>query len=99
MSYRISYENGTVTKKKRSHLKDRYRILLRFVVVLIVCIAGVCVLRGHANKFMDYMLPGDPETTQSALTAMSEEIKDGRPLKDVITTFCREIIDNASTQK
>lgn len=99
MSYRISYDNGAATKKFRLYSKTGNRVFLRLVVVLAVCVAGICVLSGQANKLVDYILPGDPDTTKSALTAMTDEIKAGRPLKETITTFCREIIYNASARK
>lgn len=41
-----------------------------------------------------WLLPGNPDVTQAAITNLVEDVQSGAPVGDAVTAFCREIIDS-----
>lgn len=42
-----------------------------------------------------WIIPGDPEVTEGAVSSFVAELKDGKSAGEAITVFCREILENA----
>ncbi len=45
---------------------------------------------------LQWLLPGDPETTSAAFGSMVEDFRAGNTFTEAVTTFCREILENAN---
>lgn len=92
MGYRILYDN----EKMRIEKENRKTFHVKVTSVLLVCllVIGSLKLIGW-DKLKHYLLPGDPEVTESAFICMVENIRSGESVKDAITTFCVEIIEHA----
>ena len=99
MAYQISYDNGSTRKKNKVKIPDKRKILFRFVIVVIICTAGVFLLNNGKERIWDYIIPGDPQITENALSDMAAEIKNGGSVREAIASFCREIISNAGITK
>ncbi len=98
MSYRISYNNSVPIGKSRIRFKLRKRVILKAAIMLLICATVLFAINHKDGLVIKYILPGDSEVTERAISIMLNDIKDGRPVKDSVVTFCREIIDNASVQ-
>lgn len=92
MGYRILYHSETmqVVKEKRKNTANRLITALLFFLLILGCLKFV-----GWDKLMHYLLPGDPEVTETALSGMVESIRTGESVKDAITAFCLEILDHA----
>ncbi len=91
MSYRIEYNPE---KKKRYPLTTGF-MPKWLIFAVIIMVALFAVQRLDTNKTIrTWLLPGDPEITDAALSSMVEDIREGESVKDAITTFCLEIIDH-----
>ena len=47
------------------------------------------------NKGPNWLLPGDPEVTEAALSIMIERLSEGEAFGEAVTAFCKEIIAGA----
>ena len=92
MSYRISYSSVSIPEHVSASQTAKKRAVLRLLIAVIICVIGVCVLKGHTDTILNLVLPGDPEVTKNAIEIMSDEIKAGSSLKDAIVAFCEEIV-------
>lgn len=83
MSYRIVYgkQNG------QSHIQ------MRILIAFVICISLICF--GYFGR--DLFLPVDAAATGEALEAMVDSVVSGEKLSDAVTTFCREILNNAKS--
>ena len=85
MGYRIAYSQETSHKFPEKTRKKRPLLWVSTGALLIGLLAGGWKL----------LLPGDPETTQTALTHLVEDIRAGESVSQAVTAFCQEIVDNA----
>lgn len=94
MGYRIEYD----PKLKRKYpIKVRFgnrKMLLLTVVVLGAFILGLIGVNNRSD-FKNWLLPGNPQVTEAALSSMIADIRAGEHVKDAITAFCLEIMENA----
>ncbi len=92
MGYRILYDNERmqINRDNSKHFGSR------IISVMLICllVLGSLKLIGW-DKVKHYMLPGDPAVTETAFNSMIESIRAGESVKDAVTAFCVEIIDNA----
>ena len=84
MGYRIAYDSQTAYKIP---LKARKKLPVRWVIT------GTLVIGLLAGGWK-WLLPGDPQKTQSALVGLAEDIRSGASFSQAITAFCREIVNN-----
>lgn len=98
MSYTIQYgPSGKAEAEWNSSRTKRKRRTAAAILLAVVAI-GVLLL-GGADRVRDFLIPGDPEVTKAAFAQFTENIRQGEPVGDAITAFCREIIDNADIQE
>ena len=92
MGYRIDYG-----LQKKIPISQRRKRGGTGILIGIGAVLAVMALRltGFGEVLWHWILPGDPEVTQTALTAMIEDIRNGSELSDAITAFCREILNGA----
>lgn len=93
MSYRIQYSSGN--KKKypvKTPLSKKAKGLIAAgaaAVLLMLCSMN------YGQVIKSLLLPGDPDVTAAALSAMIADIQAGGKLADAVSAFCLEIIENA----
>ena len=91
MAYKIQYSPDTASRYPQAAVKKPVRI--RHWMTAIVAIAAALWI--HFYGVPDFLIPGDPEITNAAATAMMGEIKNGAALGDAVTSFCKMILDGA----
>ena len=87
MGYSIRYGPRIPAEKKRGRWQCVAALILAGAIVLL------CVDIWNGRQ---WLLPGDPQVTAQALETMAESIREGESLREAITCFCREIIENAA---
>ena len=93
MSYRVSYnpELSALYPQKMPHIR---KISKSFVVIgLAMALTAGAFLR---DNIFHVLIPGDPEVTAAAFSAMVERVEMGEPLRESLLVFCQEIIVNGS---
>lgn len=96
MGYMIQYspeDNGKYPNKATIQGK---RIFLRIVKLMIISVLLFATIH-YRHKLVQWLLPGDGETTLIALESFSERLRDGESVKDAVTAFCSEILSDASS--
>lgn len=92
MSYHVEYN---------PELRKRYPVTKKppdqkLVKKLIFAILAVVIIYGTVRSGLAKMLlPGDPDATISAFSAMVTDVKSGDGVREAWIAFCRNIIDNA----
>ena len=89
MAYRIVY--GTESHKRRKI----NRWTLAASLVGLSALVLLYRLSGMDEIILNFLLPGDPDTTLAAAWTMIQSIQDGAAVKDAFFVFCQEIIDHA----
>ena len=92
MGYRIAY---SPEDNRRYPMHKRYKIKRKWIIPVAAFLILTAVLFSRVDALRRFLLPGDPDVTQAAITTMVEDLKTGEPLYDTVTAFCREIIQNA----
>ena len=94
MGYSISYEKcGRAIKVSRKQPKSKNKFSPTLVILLIV-LALFFLAQNQDARLM--MLPGNGAVTASALEDFVATVQKGEGICEAVTTFCKEIIDNAS---
>ena len=91
MAYEISY--GPVKTKQPKTRKNTPRSLILFL-----CTAALIIglsITGSGDRILQWLIPGDSNVTSAAFSTMIENLRDGLPLYESVTAFCKEIIENA----
>ena len=92
MSYCIEYNPELNTKyPKRKYTKQFPIKKLLFLTIILV--TSYVFLQA---KLYRYFIPGDPDVTVPAFSAMVASVGDGDSVKDAFVKFCREIIINGN---
>lgn len=86
MAYRIVY--GPEPKPKRKGIK-------KWIAPLCGAVLAALLLTGAGEPVKEWLLPGDPEVTATALEGLVQGIREGEDLGDAVEAFCREIVENA----
>lgn len=93
MGYRVEY--GQAERKAPSFLK-KYRLhLLTAAFFLLFVLAVKLYWPEGAAVLSSIFLPGEPTEAQAAFAVLVEDLREGQPFSDAVTTFCREIIADA----
>lgn len=91
MGYRIEYDS----EKNKIYPISTTRKPKWLIIALAVMVALFVLQKLDTNQATRYLLlPGDPEITSSAFSAMVENIREGTLIGDAVTAFCLEIINN-----
>ena len=92
MSYCIAYNPELNTKyPKRKYTKQFPIKKLLFLTIILV--TSYVFLQA---KLYRYFIPGDPDVTVPAFSAMVNRIGDGVSVNDALVEFCNEIIMNGN---
>lgn len=91
MSYRVEYN----PEKNKIYPITATKKTKWLHIVLTTMVALFILQKLDINQKGKYLLlPGDPEITSSAFSAMVENIRGGDRIGDAVTAFCLEIIQN-----
>lgn len=93
MAYRIDYSTGQPKRQKLSALNKTAATKVSGIIAAFLLLAVLVSLGGEQIK--DFLLPGDPEITETALQEMAVDIREGEGFRDAFTAFCQKIIDGA----
>ena len=94
MAYRVEY--GPREPKKTSRLWTQPRMQIFTAVFLLIFLLGVRQTWPEGTaKLKEFLLPGKPASTETALQNFVVNLKEGSGIGDAFTTFCQEIIDQA----
>ncbi len=79
----------------RLHIANKRNIkkYVKWIFAITICISLFFALSN--NKVRTVLLPGNPQVTERALTELVENMRHGDSIKDAVTVFCREILENA----
>lgn len=94
MGYRIDYGSFKPAKSKKKINIPRVIAMTTGFLAAFFLATGLFWESGR-QKLQRFLLPGDPDVTGQALETMISQIKDGEPLSDAVTAFCKEVIDGA----
>ena len=96
MSYKIQYGN----LPQKAELKQRKRLYLPgFAIILVaLALAARLLYPTQMNRLTDALFPLSSDSSKEALKTFSQHISAGEPLKDAVTAFCQEIIDEANSK-
>ena len=87
MAYSISYQ--TVGKMKYPRYHRRKKRSFRMYIVIFLAAGAFFV-----HPIRHFLLPGNPEVTEQALSALVTDIQEGQTPMEAITTFCRTILED-----
>lgn len=90
MHYQIRYGSSIHVKKIRK--KPGPAVILFGIAAILLVLNRL----GVGEVLMQWILPGDPDVTRSALETMLQQIRQGMQVTQAFTTFCKEIIDNGT---
>ncbi len=91
MAYSIAYSPET-SKKFPTGVKSRNKSWWFLAVGLATVLAIACYCTDVLGTVRDFLIPGDPEITQSAMRDFIADIRDGEAVGSAFTAFCKEII-------
>lgn len=93
MGYTVHYqpeENRRYPGVRKPKTISGKKILISTLLVLLLIAVWV-----WAEPIGNFLLPGNPQVTKTAINNMVEGMQEGTSLADAITVFCQEIITNA----
>lgn len=96
MAYQIAY--NPEDKKKypiADHRKQNKKWMVWSCCTLLLI--GMLAIPEIWGRVKHILLPGDAEQTAAAITSLVENVREGTPVGDAVTVFCREILKNAQT--
>ena len=88
MSYHITY-NPDLRKKYPTAKKGKNKPLKIALLLLAVFVAVYTFMQSGLAR---YLIPGDPEITTEAFSAMVKRVGEGESVGNAIVVFCREIV-------
>ena len=91
MSYQIKYDPS---RRRKFYTEKRKKIPGWLLIFAWVAVA-VTIFN---KELKDVLIPGDPHVTKAALSNLTDDLREGEPLKDAVAAFCKEILDGASVQ-
>lgn len=98
MGYRIEYNPELNSKYPRKVHTGKGKILLLSAAMLSGIILGFIGIN-NSTALKNWLLPGNPQVTEAAFSAMIADIRAGEQVGDAITAFCLEIMENAKMAK
>lgn len=94
MGYRVSYDLVSAPKVRRN---KKWTGIAAIAVICVLLICATVFKTAALPWIRDFLIPGDPDVTATALTELVNDLRDGVSFTDAVTTFCREIISNGQT--
>lgn len=95
MGYAILYE-PELNKKLKIPNQNQKKILRICALAACALLVILCLQAPVRTVIRDFLIPGDPDVTQSAFAQMVTDIRAGEPFSDAVTVFCQEILEHAN---
>ena len=95
MDYQIIYNPD---KNSKFPIRKKHTKSTRLLLILVL-IATICITASNATvkrTLRSVFLPGDPDATEAAIVNLVENIKEGETVKDAVTAFCIEILEEST---
>ncbi len=91
MSYRVEYNPEKHNKYPIPTQKKP-----KWIFVALVVFVAIFTLQKSEKlqSVRSWLIPGNPEITAAAFSTMVDQVRSGEPVREAVTTFCQEIIDN-----
>ena len=96
MAYKITYGqgNGKANLYRHTKQKDNEK-KIRTIIATIFCIICCWLLVFELHR--SFFISENSEAIQQAFSTFTNELQQGRPVGDAISTFCEEILIGAGT--
>ena len=94
VSYIIQYTPEA--DRRYPHRNKPHKV--RWGSILLILSVAASAIWIRMNGVPDAVIPGDPVVTKAAAVEMVERIKRGDSLNEVVTVFCKEILDGAQIE-
>ena len=91
MSYKVSYDSIPVPDQRGKKRRKKAYIAALAAGIL----AGLLLTGIQKGVNFDFLLPGDPDVTKSAIGNMVSSLRDDGDISNALTVFCREVIHGA----
>ena len=95
LGYKIQYSTDKMSKKAippLSQFQGLFVCVLLGVSVMALLALTIC----YRGDILDWILPGDAQTTVSAFKELIANLHDGDSAGTAIKTFCTSILENAT---
>ena len=91
MSYKINYtpediKRYPISAKRQSIKWGKYSVLI---------LGLLAAFWMKMNGVPDFLIPGDPEITRTAVETMVSDMQAGEPVDEAVFAFCKTVIDGA----
>lgn len=93
MAYRIVYEEDPVKLTQCRTRPLRLQTMTAAFFLLFTLLVKVSWNEG-TEKLREYLIPGALSVTQAAFQSFMEDLQEGEPVADALTTFCQDIISH-----
>lgn len=97
MGYRIVYGPMPPAVKAKKSGSLRLRILTAVFALLLVLAVRLVWPQG-TQTLHRFLMPGEPTVTETAFGSMIGNIRDGEPLPEAFTAFCRQVLESGNAQ-
>jgi len=91
MAYRIQYSQEMAYRYPQQ--RTRKKIKPGKWIGLAVLVVALAFMRIYGIP--DFLIPGDPAVTKTAVTALIGDIREGSAVNEAITVFCETILHGA----
>lgn len=96
MGYSIQYDTGGVVKVQKR--KERKRRKWMLPVLVAMGITALTLFTNFRQLLWDMFLPGATESTELAFSQMITDLRSGDSIREAVSTFCMEILENAQAE-
>jgi len=91
VGYLIRYDPENDKKYPiHKHTRRQTVLVLGCVIALLIGLMAI-----WSQELRMLLIPGDPYVTQAAFTEMVSEVRQGEPVLETVTAFCRQILEVA----
>lgn len=94
MGYRIVYGPEIKAQPQRTGSSARLRTMIAAAFLLFSIIVRLTWQEG-TEIMRQALLPGDLTVTEQAFSEMITDLRQGEPVADAVTVFCRTVLDEA----
>lgn len=97
MGYRIVYGPEPKFRSHKTKENTRLRILVAGCLLLFAISVKLLWPEG-TEKLRRTLLPGEMSQTEQAFSSMLENVREGEPLGEAFTAFCRQVIEDGQAE-
>lgn len=94
MAYRIQYGKFPQFSTKNHFTTKKYTVAIISAITAIMILIFITIPQIKTGV-LDLLLPGDAGVTGSAISAFADDLKNGVPVGEAASAFCKSIINNA----